>query len=437
MFTTVSYFQLEAANDPRISRTRTVPIPSSVTAVPNYPNKLVVYKIAASKYWQVRCWHAGRAHKQSTKTCNLVLAQRFARWFYEDLLIKYSTNSSLIKETTPDKPNTPNHLSFGAVAAQVYANEQARVERGEYGYGSLQVFRNRLNAHILPTFGTQSVRDVTYLQLLQFAQALSVKHSPATVSHYLVIARKILVHAQRTSLIEHVPDIPKIKVRSTSRGAFTPTEYWRLLRAARALRGQVHPHTRKELRTKLPMCHNENRMPPDVAWAIGFMVNAFIRPGDLVKLKHRHVEVVNTKQTYLRLTLPETKLHAAPIVTLRPAVRIYKQICKYQKPRKLVSGDDYLFFPEIANRKFAMDLFSYMFNWVLQHTGLKLNPHGHPRSLYSLRHSSITFRLLYGQGIDLVTLARNARTSVEVINNHYASTVTGEQNIAMLQSKRT
>jgi len=62
---------------------------------------------------------------------------------------------------------------------------------------------------------------------------------------------------------------------------------------------------------------------------------------------------------------------------------------------------------------------------------------GKPRSMYSLRHSAITFRLLYGQGIDLLTLARNARTSVEVINNHYASTVTGEQNIAMLQSKRT
>lgn len=437
MFTTVINYQFEAANDRLIQRTRTVPIPSSITAVPNYPNKLVVYKIAASKYWQVRCWHAGRTHKCSTKTCNLVLAQRFARWFYEALLVKQSTHSSLINETKLEQSNNSSHLSFGAVAAQVYANEQARVERGEFGYGSLQVFRNRLDAYILPAFSTQSVREVTYLQLLQFAQALSAKHSPSTVSHYLVIVRKILVHAHRTNLIEHVPDIPKIKVRSTSRGAFTPTEYWRLLRAARALRGQVHPHTRKELRTKLPMCYNENKMPPDLAWAIGFMVNAFIRPGDLVKLKHRHVEVVKAKQTYLRLTLPETKLHAAPIVTLRPAVRIYKQICLHHSSRKLASGDDYLFFPDIPNRKYAMDLFSYMFNWILQHTGLKLNPHGHPRSLYSLRHSAITFRLLYGQGIDLVTLARNARTSVEVINNHYASTVTGEQNIAMLQSKRT
>ena len=436
MFATVTNYQFDAANDRLIQRTRTVPIPSSITAVPNYPNKLVVYKIAASKYWQVRCWHAGRTYKRSTKTCNLVLAQRFARWFYEDLLLKYSQHASLHDTNTIDS-NKPLQTTFAAVVAQVYANEQARVERGEYGAGSLRMFRNRLDAHILPTFGTKLISELTYQKLLTFAQTLSAMFSTTTVSHYLVIVRKVLTHAQRTGLIEHVPDVPKIKVRSTSRGAFTPTEYWQLLRAARALRGTTHPDTRKDMRKRVQQCYNDNRMPPDVAWAIGFMVNSFIRPGDLVKLRHRHVEVVHSKQTYLRLTLPETKLHAAPIVTLLPAVRIYRQICQYQTPRKRAGTNDYLFLPDIPNRRYAMNVLSYMFNWVLQHTGLKLNPHGHPRSLYSLRHSAITFRLLYGQGIDLVTLARNARTSVEVINNHYASTVTGEQNIAMLQSKRT
>ena len=434
--TTVANYQIDAANDRLIRRTRTVPIPSSITAVPNYPNKLVIYKIAASRYWQVRCWHAGRTHKCSTKTCNLVLAQRFARWFYEDLLVKHSQYASL-QGTTGNDSNMPAQMTFGAVAAQVYANEQARVERGEYGAGSLRMFRNRLDAHILPAFGTKLIGELTYQKLLSFAQTLSAKFSTTTVSHYLVIVRKVLTHAQRTGLIEHVPDVPKIKVRSTSRGAFTPTEYWQLLRCARALRGTTHPDTRKDMRKRLQQCYNDNRMPPDVAWAIGFMVNSFIRPGDLVKLRHRHVEIVQSKQTYLRLTLPETKLHAAPIVTLLPAVRIYRQICQYQTPRKRIGTNDYLFLPDIPNRRYAMNVLSYMFNWVLQHTGLKLNPHGNPRSLYSLRHSAITFRLLYGQGIDLVTLARNARTSVEVINNHYASTVTGEQNIAMLQSKRT
>lgn len=55
-----------------------------------------------------------------------------------------------------------------------------------------------------------------------------------------------------------------------------------------------------------------------------------------------------------------------------------------------------------------------MFNWVLSIMDFKQNAHGQDRSLYSLRHSAITFRLLYGQGIDLLTLARNARTSVDV-----------------------
>jgi len=83
-----------------------------------------------------------------------------------------------------------------------------------------------------------------------------------------------------------------------------------------------------------------------------------------------------------------------------------------------------------------LNVLGLMFNWVLELTGHKCNAHGQPRSIYSLRHSAITFRLLYGQGIDLLTLARNARTSVEVIHKHYASTVSGEQNIALLQSRR-
>jgi len=60
-----------------------------------------------------------------------------------------------------------------------------------------------------------------------------------------------------------------------------------------------------------------------------------------------------------------------------------------------------------------------------------------PRTLYSLRHTSITFRLHYGQGIDMLTLARNAHTSVKMIENHYTSTLGGGMNIGLLKSKRS
>ena len=84
-----------------------------------------------------------------------------------------------------------------------------------------------------------------------------------------------------------------------------------------------------------------------------------------------------------------------------------------------------------------LKVLSVHFNWVLKDTHLKMSPTNTERTLYSLRHSAITFRLLYGSGVDLLTLALNARTSVDMIERHYASTLQAEQNIAMLHSRRT
>ena len=69
-------------------RGRTVPIPETITPVPGYPRKLVVFKMAASRYWQVRCWVEGKTYKRSCKTQSLRVAQSFARRFYEMLLAK-------------------------------------------------------------------------------------------------------------------------------------------------------------------------------------------------------------------------------------------------------------------------------------------------------------------------------------------------------------
>jgi hypothetical protein len=209
-----------------------------------------------------------------------------------------------------------------------------------------------------------------------------------------------------------------------------------IVRKARALRNIMHPHSRSQLRQTYKLRSTEAHMPHDMAWAITFMVNGFLRPGDLTKMKHKHVEVVRGQNTYLRLTIPETKKHDKPIVTLQPAVRVYEQICKRNAAKNLATPEDYLFLPYLQDRAYAQSVLSLHFNWVLNDLGLKYGANNQPRSLYCLRHSAITFRLLYGQGIDLITLARNARTSVEIISKHYASTVTGEQNIGMLQSRR-
>jgi hypothetical protein len=43
---------------------------------------------------------------------------------------------------------------------------------------------------------------------------------------------------------------------------------------------------------------------------------------------------------------------------------------------------------------------------------------------------------MYGQRMDVITLARNARTSPEMIDRFYAAQLKGEDNVDMLQSRR-
>jgi len=73
---------------------------------------------------------------------------------------------------------------------------------------------------------------------------------------------------------------------------------------------------------------------------------------------------------------------------------------------------------------------------VMRLADLGDDANGESRTLYSLRHTCIMYRLLYGEGVNTLVLARNARTSVEMIDRFYAKPLSGEMNIEMLQSRR-
>ncbi len=378
-------FAKDAVNDATFGvkpRERTVPIPTSITPVPGYPRKLVVFKMAASSFWQVRCWIKGKTYKRSTQTQSLRVAESFARSFYEQLLaqshgfglvgtqgVVLHDSSPIVQQRDDHNPSPTSKDTFAAMAAQMYAAEQARVERGEFTRGSLMVLRNRLDSHLLPRWGTQPITAIGYREIMEFVDFMSKCKSSTTISQYIIAIRKVFHHAVRVGALDKLPEFPKVKIKTASRGAFTPSEYWRILRTARQLRGTPHPDNKRALRKSYKLVYSDYCMPPDLAWAVGFMVNSFIRPSDLKTLKHRHVEVVRGKNTYLRLTLPETKKHDAPIVTLFPAVRIYRQIVKYQQPRGKANPNDYLFLPELRDRNYALNVLSLMFNWVLAVTG--------------------------------------------------------------------
>jgi len=419
------------------NRERTVPMPETIISVPGYPEKLAIFRIKASKFWQVRCWHNGKTFRKTTKSQSKRSALIFARIFYEQLMAaSVAPDVNLFVPTECVATTGNSRTTFGALAARMYSNEQARVKRGEYTKGSLQVLRNRLDAHLLPRWGAMDIKAIDYAQMLKFTHEVSEKFSTITISQYLVIVKKVFNLASALNMLDKIPTFPKVKVKIVSRGSFTPNEYWKIIRCTRKLTGKTHPEY-SDLRKHYRLRTAENTMPIDLQWAIRFMVNSFIRPSDLKTLKHKHIEIVQKDgHTYLRLTLPETKSHSSPIATMRPAVTVYKSIVEHYKPNKLAKPDDYIFMPTLRDRNYAHWVLSFFFNWALAETGLKKGAHGQDRSLYSLRHSAITFRLLYGDGIDLLTLARNARTSVKMIEQFYASQLSGEMNISMLQRKR-
>ena len=218
--------------------------------------------MAASKFWQVRCWVAGRTHRKSTQSQSVQVARHFARQFYEQPLADHRIanldvqvnnhnaghtatsrsrpkiardSSAKANGWTPDAPElTP---PFAVYADHLLRNEKARVDRREYTLGSLQVLRNRLEGMILPALGDYAVADVNYARLQRFTHSLSERFSSITVSQYLIAVRKVLSAAVSLGALQKLPEFPKVKAQTNSRGPFTPTEYWQLLRTSRALCG--------------------------------------------------------------------------------------------------------------------------------------------------------------------------------------------------------
>jgi hypothetical protein len=138
------------------------------------------------------------------------------------------------------------------------------------------------------------------------------------------------------------------------------------------------------------------------------------------------------------MNLPETKKHDKPMVTMQAAVQVYESLLRHQKLQGVGGPEDYLFLPAENDRNYALAVLGFWFKWVTREAGLATtDDKNRPKTLYCLRHTSIMFRLLYGQGIDMLTLARNARTSVQMIERFYASSLDGEMNVAMIQSRRS
>ena len=154
------------------------------------------------------------------------------------------------------------------------------------------------------------------------------------------------------------------------------------------------------------------------------MANTGLRPDEVSLLQFRDVEIVDDDYTAERIL--EIEVHGKRGVgyckSMPGAVLPFERL-RDRKRHKTVTSEDGKTTEELAipdsNDLLFPNEFKKMFNNLMEENDLKFDRHGEARTAYSLRHSYICFRLL--QGADIYQVAKNCRTSVDMIEKHYAA----------------
>lgn len=318
--------------------------------------------------------------------------------------------------------------TFVDVAQRLIKDAEIDGKAGVKASTLVRDYRQRLAAYCEPFFRDDPVDSTNHRRLKEFQAWLveSRELSSSTVLTIMSFVSMVLRLAADEDIIPHVPRIPRPRQKDSPRASFSWDEYQRLLAGIKRLE-TAHP----------PVMVRSWPITSELRDFAAFMVNSLLRPGDAMALRHKDVEVKVSPQgnRYLKLAPPSSKTTLSPVVTLPKAVTIYENLKSRAAKRGLAGPDDYVFLPARKKRKFAMEIMRRQFVFVLEMEGLARTNLGEPRTLYSLRHSAIMFRLLHSQ-VDLLTLARASRTSVEMIDRFYAKPLHAEMNIDLIHSTR-
>ena len=350
--------------------------------------KVHLYKRENSNSWQCSTYLAGRNRRKSTKQESLSLAKEFAEDWYLHLRGKYRSGE------------IRNEKSFQEAAHQ-FGREYEVITDNQRHPRCVEDHHRRLRIHLLPFFGNTPLSEVSAGLVQEYrVHRLSgdAGHRPSrsTLHHEIVTIRQVLKTAIRHNWLTHLPDLSMpygTAGKITHRAWFSPEEYKQLYEATRANLKKAEGERNKRLAAQL---HDK----------ILFMANTGIRPDEANWLEYRDVEIVEddaTSETILEIEV-RGKRGVGYCKSTTGAVRPFERMVERNQP-------------EPTDRLFPADQ-KKQFNRILEEEGLKFDRQGNRRTLYSLRHSYISFRLL--EGADIYQIAKNCRTSVEMIEKHYA-----------------
>ena len=285
----------------------------------------------------------------------------------------------------------------------------------------------KLDADVLPYLGHIHISKIDYTIVDDFIEHLYEEKqlSQSSLKKYVVLIRKVLREAERNGVIDYIPSLPTIKRTENPRPWFNPEQYAELLSACR------------DLRDNPPEGAGRTFDFGEMYDFIVFVTHSFLRPSEWKLLQNKYVRFLEDdgiEQLVLSVPNPKTITEKGVVdsTTTEIAADVYKDRILKRNPAK----NDFLFFNAVKDRTYVADLVGRNFRVLVEHAGLDQDQYGQKHTTYSLRHSSLCFQILKTGGNDLFGLAKNARTSVLMLEKFYLSHLSPQMPL-FAQSLRT
>jgi integrase len=304
-------------------------------------------------------------------------------------------------------------------AAKHFLAEYLVLIQGERNERYVEGYKIKLRVHLLPFFGDRVLSEITpgLVQQYRVHRAQQISHmgrppSRSTLHSETVVLRQVLKAANRQGWLSHVPDLSppyKTSGKITHRAWFSPSEYKTLYEATRR-------------RADKPLNNRHRWACEQLHDYVLFMANTGLRPDEANRLEFRDVAVVKdhaTKETILAIEVrgkrgigfcKSTASAVLPFDRLNERLRKKTDPAKPGKTIKARPGPTDRLFPGSPRE---------LLNTILGELDLKTDRDAKVRTSYSLRHTYICFRLM--EGADIYQIAKNRRTSVEMIEKFYAA----------------
>jgi integrase len=339
-----------------------------------------------SRFYQAVSYLDGKLRQSSTKTTHLPTALKLAEdWYRRELRASVALGNQHPLDRITSNPTIAE--VFKSYRRDLTPEQQDRVD--ERWFPIQDYWRGReLN----------TISSNTFKEFFVWRRKKNGDLKNGTVHKDVVLIRQILKHAIDNEQIEALPHIPSVgKIAANPRPWFTPEEWQHLLEVAEDRIEKAPSVTVRQKRQ-------------DLLDMIVFLHAGMMRVDELRALRFNNCTADSNEQRDDILKMEVTgKRGTRTAIADERAMEI---IVRRAKGRKL--GD--LIFPHHCRDAFRE---------LLIEAGLR-EYRGFQRNLKSVRCTAISMKILANPNLNLAVIARNAGTSIAMIDAFYAARLSAE-----------